>query len=87
MRESGYFLPHVVIGYGFTVLVALGAWPVLYYLLGIRNAALTLGVMITVAVVFGIWFVRYSKVLWLALDLTIHPPHSDDFQSRGRRDG
>jgi len=87
MRESGYFLPHVAIGYGFTVLVALGAWPVLYYLLGVRNAALTLGVMITVALVFGIWFIRYSKVLWLALDLTIHPPHSDDFQSRGRQDG
>ena len=85
LRESGYFLPHVVIGYGFTVLLALGSWPVLY-LLGIRSAAITLTVMVAVAVVFGVWFVRYSKVLWLALDLTIHPPHSEDFESRGRRE-
>jgi uncharacterized protein (DUF983 family) len=84
MRESGYFLPHVVIGYGFTVIAALGSWPFARYVLGIRNAALTLSIMVAVAVLFGIWFVRYSKVLWLALDLTLHPPHSDDFESRGR---
>ena len=41
-------------------------------------------VMIAVAVLFGIWFVRYSKALWLALDLTIHPPAAEDFKSRGR---
>jgi hypothetical protein len=84
MRESGYFLPHVVIGYAFTVLAALGSWPVARYVLGIRNAAVTLAIMVGVAVLFGIWFVRYSKVLWLALDLTLHPPHSEDFEDRGR---
>ena len=84
MRESGYFLPHVVIGYGFTVLAALGSWPVLYYLVGLRSAVLTLSIMVAVAILFGIWFIRYSKVLWLALDLTLHPPHSEDFEGRGR---
>ena len=86
MRESGYFLPHVAIGYAFTVIAALGAWPVLYYLLGIRNAAVTLTIMVSIALLFGVWFVRYSKVLWLALDLTLHPPHSEDFEPRGRRE-
>jgi len=84
MRESGYFLPHVPIGYAATVIVALGSWPVLRYLLGVRSEAVTLTVMITVAVVFGIWFVRYSKVIWLAIDLTMHPPAAEDFESRGR---
>ena len=84
MRESGYFLPHVAIGYGFTVLVSLGSWPVLYYVLGLRNAAATLSIMVAVALLFGIWFVRYSKALWLAFDLWLHPPHSEDFDSRGR---
>jgi uncharacterized protein (DUF983 family) len=84
MRESGYFLPHVVIGYAFTVLTALGSWPVLY-MMGIRSAAVLLSVMVAIAVVFGVWFVRYSKVLWLALDLTLHPPQSEDFEARGRR--
>jgi uncharacterized protein (DUF983 family) len=85
MRESGYFLPHVPIGYAFTVLAALITWPILYYLAGIRNAAFTLSVMVAVAVLFGIWFVRYSKAIWLAIDLTLHPPHSEDFEARGRR--
>src|ERR1700688_3961686 len=84
MRESGYFLPHVVLGYGFRVIAALGSWRFARYVLGIRNAALTLSIMVAVAVLFGIWFVRYSKVLWLALDLTLHPPASEDFESRGR---
>jgi len=85
MRESGYFLPHVAIGYGGTVLVALGSWPVLRYVFGIESAALTLSIMIAVAVVFGIWFVRYSKAIWLAIDLALNPPSADDFESRGRK--
>jgi uncharacterized protein (DUF983 family) len=84
MRESGYFLPHVPIGYAFTILVALGTWPFLYYIFGVRSPAILLGSMIAVALLFGIWFVRYSKALWLALDLTIHPPVSEDFEPRGR---
>ena len=87
MRESGYFLPHVAIGYGVTVLVALGCWPVMRYLLGIESPTITLIVMIVVAVLFGIWFVRYSKALWLAPDLTLHPPAAEDFNSRGRGQG
>jgi len=85
MRESGYFLPHVAIGYAVTVLVSLGSWPLMRYVFGIENAAVTLGTMIVVAIVFGVWFVRYSKVLWLALDLTLNPPKSEDFEARGRR--
>jgi hypothetical protein len=84
MRETGYFLPHVAIGYGATVLVALGCWPVMKYLLKIESPTITLSVMVIVAMLFGIWFVRYSKALWLALDLTIHPPAQEDFKSRGR---
>src|SRR5438093_18261 len=42
MRESGYFLPHVAIGYDFTVLAALGCWLGRDYVGGIRSAAVTL---------------------------------------------
>jgi uncharacterized protein (DUF983 family) len=85
MRESGYFLPHVAIGYGATVAVALGVWPFMTYVLHIQSDALILGTMVAVGILFGVWFVRYAKMLWLALDLTIHPPADEDFQSRGRR--
>ena len=82
MRETGYFLPHVAIGYAFTVLASLGSWPLLRFALGIENAAVTLTIMVAVAIFFAIWFTRYSKVLWLALDLTFRPPTSEDFQER-----
>ena len=86
MRESGYFLPHVPIGYAFTVLASLGSWPILRYLFGVQSAAWLLGIMVAVAVLFGIWSVRYSKALWLAIDLTLHPPASEDFEARGRKE-
>jgi hypothetical protein len=59
-------------------------WPLLYFVFGVRNAAFTLAVMIAVAVIFGVWFIRYSKALWLAIDLKLNPPSSEDFESRGR---
>jgi hypothetical protein len=85
MRESGYFLPHVAIGYLATVLGALGSWPVLYYLVGVRSAAVTLTVMIAVALGFGVWFIRYAKMLWLVFDLYMHPAVKEDFENRGRK--
>lgn len=83
-RESGYFLPHVAIGYGATVLVTLAVWPVLRYIFRIESDAVILTSMIVVALVFGIWFIRYAKMLWLIVDLAIHPPVREDFQPRGR---
>jgi len=85
MRENGYFLPHVGIGYAVTVGVALGVWPLMRYIFGVQSDGLILSAMVVTGVVFGVWFVRYAKMLWLALDLTIHPPSAEDFQSRGRQ--
>ena len=84
MRESGYFLPHVAIGYGATVFVALSVWPLLEYGFGVHSGAVILPAMIATGILFGIWFLRYAKMLWLALDLTLHPPTQEDFQPRGR---
>jgi hypothetical protein len=33
---------------------------------------------------FGMWSLRYAKMLWLMLDLKIHPPVKEDFERRGR---
>ncbi len=84
MRETGYFLPHVVIGYAATVAASLGSWPLMHYVLGITSPTLTLTVMVSVAVLFGIWSLRYAKMLWLVIDLKIHPPVKEDFLPRGR---
>src|SRR5262245_13383268 len=86
-RESGYFLPHVAIGYGGTVLIALSVWPLLRYVFKVDSDAIILISMVTVAIAFGIWFIRYAKMIWLVFDLAIHPPTSEDFQPRGREQG
>ena len=85
MRETGYFLPHVPIGYAATVFVALGSWPILRYVFRIQSPTLTLSIMVAVALLFGVWVVRYSKAIWLAIDLTLHPPTAEDFTGRGRQ--
>jgi len=87
MRENGYFLPHVAIGYSLIVTVTLSIWPLLKYGLGITSDAILLTTMILTGLVFGLWSIRYAKMLWLALDLTIHPSVLEDFQARGRTDG
>jgi hypothetical protein len=84
MRESGYFLPHVPIAYAFTTLLSLASWPLLRFVFGIESAAITLTTMVAIAIFFGIWFLRYSKALWLALDLSVSPPTAEDFAERGR---
>ena len=86
MRENGYFLPHVAIGYSMVVTVTLSIWPVLRYGLGVTSDAIILSTMIVAGVLFGIWSIRYAKMLWLALDLTLHPAVLEDFQARGRTD-
>jgi uncharacterized protein (DUF983 family) len=84
MRENGYFRPHVAIGYGVTVAVALGVWPLMRWVFNVHSDAIILSTMIVVGILFGVWFLRYAKMLWLALDLTIHPPTREDYEPRGR---
>jgi len=85
MRESGYFLPHVAIGYGVTALAALSVWPLLRYVVGVQSDWIILSAMVAIGVGFGVWFIRYAKMLWLVIDVKLNPPTREDFQSRGRR--
>jgi uncharacterized protein (DUF983 family) len=87
MRESGYFLPHVVIGYLAATAAGLGAWPILYFATGLRSPAWTLSIMVAVSLGFCIWSLRYAKMAWIVMDLYLHPPCKEDFEARGREAG
>lgn len=84
MRETGYFLPHVPIGYLLTVMAAGFAFVILRLLLHIESDAIVLSTMIGFAVLFGLWSNRYTKMIWMTIDLTLNPPTKEDFQGRGR---
>jgi uncharacterized protein (DUF983 family) len=86
MRESGYYLPHFPIAYLATAGAALGTWPLLKYVVGVQSDNTILTVMILVGLVFGLWSIRYAKIIWLNIDLTIHPPSREDFEQRGRNE-
>jgi hypothetical protein len=84
MRETGYFLPHAPIGYAMTSAAALAVWLLLEYGLGVRSSAAILAAIVAVGIGFGVWSARYAKMLWLTLDLWLHPPTREDFEPRGR---
>ena len=84
MRETGYFLPHAPISYLIVVGAAVKLWFVLRYVIGVQSDWVMLLSITVLPVLFGVWSNRYAKMLWLAIDLWLHPPGREDFESRGR---
>jgi uncharacterized protein (DUF983 family) len=84
MREAGYFLPHAPISYLLIVLAATFAFVLLRLVLHVESDAIVLSTTIAFAVAFGFWSNRYTKMIWMTIDLTLHPPTKEDFQGRGR---
>ena len=83
-RVSGYFLGSVYLGYGATVAAEFVLWFLLSRVLGMGWDIRVLVVLLAFASFFPIWFFRYARMLWMALDLYLIPPVREDFQARGR---
>lgn len=71
-REPGYFVGAIYLNYGATVLTAIAGYFALDAWLGLGTRA-QLVVWCLFAVVFPLWFFRYSKSLWLSLDHLVDP--------------
>jgi uncharacterized protein (DUF983 family) len=84
MRETGYFLPHAPISYLLIILAAIVPFVLLRLVFHVESDVIVLSSMILFAVAFGVWSNRYTKMIWLTIDLTLHPPTKEDFQGRGR---
>jgi hypothetical protein len=84
MRETGYWLPHAPISYLVIVAAAVVVWFVERYILHIESDTVVLVSITVLPVLFGVWTNRYTKMVWLALDLWLHPVSRDDFEARGR---
>ena len=69
-REQGYFVGAIYLNYAATVLVAILGYFALYPRLSLPQQLLVLGGF---CVVFPLWFFRYSKSLWLAMDYFLDP--------------
>ncbi len=71
-REPGFFLGSIYANYGATAVLT----PVLFAVLRFGTSLprpVVLGITLSVAIIFPIWFFRYARSLWLAFD-QFHDP-------------
>ena len=76
-REPGYFVAAIYLNYGMTVLLALGGYFVLDAWLH-PDTGTQLAIWMSFAVLFPLWFFRYSKSLWLSVDYLLDPVDRTD---------
>jgi len=70
-RAQGYFVGAIYVNYAATVILAIGAFFLLWAGFGFSTEA-QLAVLVPIVVVFPLWFFRYSRSLWLALEWSLN---------------
>ena len=71
-RAQGYWVGAIYVNYGVTTLVAIAG----YFVLWTRtewSTATQLAIWLPFCVVFPLWFFRYSRSLWLAVEYGLNP--------------
>jgi uncharacterized protein (DUF983 family) len=71
-RAQGYWIGAIYVNYGVTTLIAVGGYFALWVWAGLSTAA-QLAMWLPFCVVFPLWFFRYSRAIWLALEQGINP--------------
>jgi uncharacterized protein (DUF983 family) len=71
-RAQGYWVGAIYVNYGTTTLIALLGAFALWGWLGI-DMAVQLGLWLPFCALFPLWFFRYSRSLWLAIEFFANP--------------
>jgi uncharacterized protein (DUF983 family) len=71
-RAQGYFVGAIYVNYAVTTVIAIGGYFLLWGLTELSTKT-QLALWLPVVVVFPIWFFRYSRSFWLALEYAINP--------------
>jgi uncharacterized protein (DUF983 family) len=71
-RAQGYFVGAIYVNYAMTVLVAIVGFVLLWGVAGFSTRG-QLAVLVPLVVIFPLWFFRYSRSLWLAVEWAINP--------------
>jgi uncharacterized protein (DUF983 family) len=71
-RAQGYFVGAIYINYAATVVIML-AGSLLLWRYTELSAVQQLMIWVPFGVLFPLWFFRYSRSLWLALEYTVNP--------------
>jgi uncharacterized protein (DUF983 family) len=73
-RAQGYFVGAIYVNYGITVLIAMVGYFALWTTTRISTAG-QLTLWVPFVVLFPVWFFRYSRSVWLALEYLLNPEH------------
>ncbi|MBI1847528.1 MAG: DUF983 domain-containing protein [Candidatus Rokubacteria bacterium] len=71
-RAPGYWIGAIYVNYGVTTVIAIGGYFTLWRLASPSTAA-QLAVWVPFVIVFPLWFFRYSRSLWLAVEYFVNP--------------
>jgi uncharacterized protein (DUF983 family) len=71
-RAQGYWVGAIYVNYGLTVLIAVGGYFLLWSRTGL-STSVQLAIWLPFCVVFPVWFFRYSRALWLAVEVGLNP--------------
>ena len=71
-RAQGYWVGAIYVNYAVTVLIAVGGYFVLWRLADLSTAA-QLALWVPFVILFPLWFFRYSRSVWLALEYFVNP--------------
>jgi len=71
-RAQGYFVGAIYVNYAVTTVIAIAGYFVLWIYTGISTAA-QLALWLPFVTLFPLWFFRYSRSLWLALEYSMNP--------------
>lgn len=71
-RAQGYFVGAIYVNYAVTVALVIGGYLLLWLLTDLSTAA-QLALWLPVALLFPLWFFRYSRSFWLAIEYALNP--------------
>ena len=71
-RAQGYWVGAIYVNYAVTTVIAIGGYFALWATLA-PSTAVQLVLWGTFVVVFPLWFFRWSRSLWLAVELLVNP--------------
>src|SRR2546421_8802517 len=72
LREPGYFLGSIYFNYGLTTLLVTATYLSLFLTTDVSPELLLWG-LVAFCGLFPLWFFRYARALWLAMDLYFDP--------------
>lgn len=71
-RAQGYWVGAIYVNYAVTVTIAIGGYFLLWTRAGLSTGT-QFAIWIPFLLLFPLWFFRYSRSLWLALELYLNP--------------